>query len=81
MSIASLLEKSAFDPDSVVILASAFETAWNTIKASGSPLAAEGQAQSTRELLAKRIIETAQTGERNPRRLVDDALAYVTARK
>jgi len=81
MSIASLLAETAFDPDTVALLASAFDTAWNTVKKSGSPLAADDQAASTRELLAKRIIATAQKGERDRQRLVDDALAHLPAAK
>jgi hypothetical protein len=81
MPIASLLADAAFDPDTVKLLASAFETAWNTVKKSGSPLAADGQAASTRELLAKRIIEMGHKGERDGRRLVDDALAHLAIPK
>ena len=81
MSIASLLAETAFDPDTVALLASAFETAWDTVKQSGSPLAADDRAASTRELLAKRIIATAQKGERDRQRLVDDALAHLPAAK
>ena len=81
MPIASLLADTAFDSDTVVLLSSAFETAWDTIKKSGSPLAAAGSAASTRELLAKRIIEMAQKGERDRRRLVEDALAHLAVPK
>ena len=81
MPIASLLADAAFDPDTVALLASAFDTAWNTVKKSGSPIAADGQAASTRELLAKRIIEMGHKGERDGRRLVDDALAHLAIPK
>ena len=81
MPIASLLGNAAFDPDTVKLLASAFDTAWNTVKKSGSPLAEDGQAASTRELLAKRIIEMGHKGERDGRRLVDDALAHLAVLK
>ena len=40
MPVASLLKKGALDPDTTSVLASAFETAWETVKRSGSPLAA-----------------------------------------
>jgi hypothetical protein len=79
MSIGSFLENSAFDPDTIAILAAAFETAWDTVRKSGSPLAADDQAASTRERLAKRIVAMAQQGERDRQRLVDDALAHVAA--
>ena len=77
MPIASLLADAAFDSDTVVLLSSAFETAWDTIKKSGSPLAAAGPAASTRELLAKRIIEIGREGERDPMQLVEGALAHL----
>ena len=38
--------------------------------------AVETRAGCTRELLARRIIEMAERGERDPRRLVDDALLH-----
>jgi hypothetical protein len=77
MPVISLFKKGAFDPETTSLLASAFETAWETVKKSGSPLAANGQALSTREILAKRIIELAQAGERDPAKLTSDALAYL----
>jgi len=58
-----------------------FDTAWDTIKKSGSPLAADDQAASTRELLAKRIIAMGKKGERNPQRIVGDALAHLADSK
>ena len=75
MLIDSLLGNGAFDPETASLLASAFESAWETVKKSGSPLAADGQALSTREILAKRIIDSAQFGERDPKRLIND-LSY-----
>lgn len=81
MPIYSLFTDAAFDSDTTTLLASAFDTAWDTVKKSGSPLAAESQAASTRELLAKRIIATGRKGERDPRRLVNDALAHLTGSK
>ena len=40
-------------------------------------LASDGDTNATRELLALRIIEIAQLGERDPNRLRDDALLYL----
>jgi hypothetical protein len=79
MPIDSLLGNGAFDPETASLLASAFESAWETVKKSGSPLAADGQALSMREILARRIIDSAQTGERDPKRLINDALSHLTA--
>jgi hypothetical protein len=78
MPIVSLFGKGSFDPETASMLASAFEAAWETVKKSGSPLAADGQALSTREILAKRIIEQAQVGERDPEILISDALSHLT---
>lgn len=77
MAIDEFLAGAAFEPDTITLLASAFETAWETVKKSGSPLADDEHAASTREVLAKRIIAMAKKGERDPQRLVDDALAHL----
>lgn len=77
MPIDKLLTNTAFDPDTITLLASAFDTAWDTVKKSGNPLAVDDQAASTRERLAKRIIEMGKEGERDPQRLADGALAHL----
>src|SRR6266540_1278145 len=77
MPIIPLLSSGFFDPEATKILTAAYDTAWQMLKTSGNVLAADYRAASTRELLAKRIIETARFGERNPIRLVDDALSYL----
>jgi hypothetical protein len=66
-----------FNPETTKSLTAAFDTAWRILKTSGSTLAADYQSASTRELLANRIIEMASQGERDPLRLVDDALAHL----
>jgi len=58
-------------------LLSAFDKAWDKFKSSGSPLADDACAPSTRALLAKQIIEIAQKGERNIDRLVANGVAYL----
>jgi hypothetical protein len=55
----------AFDDNEVRILVEAFEQAWKALLDSGAPFASEGQKNATRELLALRIIEIAQLGERD----------------
>ena len=75
MSILKLLGKHTFDVDTTIILASAFDAAWLSLQTSGSPFAADDRASQTRDLLAQRIIEMAQRGERDKRRLVEEALA------
>jgi hypothetical protein len=68
----------AFDENEVRILAAAFDQAWKAVEDSGAHFALPEHAITTRELLALRIIEMAQLGERDPNRLRDDALLYLT---
>jgi hypothetical protein len=77
MPIAGLLQQAAFDPEATRILMTAFDKAWDKFKSSGSALADDACAPSTRALLAKRIIETAQRGERNIDGLVEDGVTYL----
>jgi hypothetical protein len=70
----------AFDADEVAVLVDAFEQAWNRVEENGSIRVGDGHAEDTRELLALRIIEIAQLGERDPHRLRVDALAYPAGR-
>jgi hypothetical protein len=76
-----LIEPERISSDLTPILTTAFDNAWAQLKASGSALAGEGYAPSTRALLAKRIIKTAQNGERDTNRLVDDGIAYLSELK
>ena len=77
--ITRLLANSAFDPETTNLLGRAFENAWETLRVAGSPLAEEIHAASTRQVLAKTIIARAQQGERDSRRLVENALASLAA--
>jgi hypothetical protein len=79
--IDSLLANAAFDPHTTVLLASAFDTAWDTARKTGSPLAADDRAASTDEVLAKRIIKMGQQAGRDRQRLVVDALAHLADSK
>src|SRR5215831_16512349 len=64
----------AFDADEVGILVEAFDDAWEVARKTRAPFGSDDHANATRELLALRIIEIAQLGERDPNRLRDDAL-------
>jgi hypothetical protein len=75
MSILKLLGKHTFDIDTTIILASAFDAAWLWLQTSNSPFAADDRAAKTRDLLAQRIVEIALRGERDKRRLMEEALA------
>ena len=78
MTIVPFLAQSAFDPEVIEILAAAFEDAWASIEKSGSSLASPRYKRVAQEIMAKRIIETAQRGERDRQRLSDDAVTYLT---
>ena len=77
MPIVSLLREAAFDPETTHILTTAFNRAWDKFKSSGSALADDACAPSTRALLAKQVIETARTDEKNIDRLVENGVAYL----
>jgi hypothetical protein len=66
MPMVSLLSDAAFDSETTQLLGAAFEAAWEDVKTSGSALAEGAEAASTRELLAKRIIEMAKRGRETP---------------
>jgi hypothetical protein len=66
--------QSAFDPEAIQTLASALEDVWRTVETSGSRFARPAYARAIREVLAKRIIEVAQRGEKDKRKLAADAL-------
>ncbi len=67
----------AFEPGVLQILIAALEEAWAEIQAS-HPLA--GHSVDAKEILARRIIETAKTGERDPAQLCRDAVAHLAMR-
>jgi hypothetical protein len=65
-----------FFPEEIEILVAAFDDAWAKLQASRAPFAEN--AYDAREILAKHIIMSAQRGERNRRRLTDDALLHLS---
>ena len=52
----------AFDPDTVQILCGALDIAWQTIEIDKAALKVDGNAARTREVLAKQIVDLAETG-------------------
>ena len=74
MSERSLPTNNVFDAETTKILASAFDAAWEEIKTSDGLPAGSRHAAATRELLGKHIMALAQRGERNPNRLIKNAL-------
>jgi hypothetical protein len=77
MSIVPLLAQSAFDPELIETLVSAYEDAWRQVEESGSAFASPRYRRAAQEIVAKRIIEMAQRGEREPVKLAGDAVAYL----
>ena len=73
--------RSTFDPNTTSLLITAFEGAWATVLKSGSPLASVEKAAETREYLARYIIDHVEAGERDPQKLIDDALASLTKKR
>ena len=68
-----------FDLEAARILTTALNDAWKTINAAGVSFTSRGHAEAARETLAKRIIELARNGERDQRRLSEDALLHSVA--
>ena len=63
----SFFEDTSFDPETTHIMGQAFECAFRTLRDFGQPVL-------VKDLVAKRIIDIARTGERDPNRLCDRAL-------
>jgi hypothetical protein len=80
MPMSSLPANKAFDDETTSRLGAAYEAAWRKLKASGSPLAEKANAASTREQLAKCILEMGHRGETDSNRLVEKALVRLTSR-
>ena len=72
MPLIRLLQNSAFEPDRIELMSAAFQQACREL----------GLAETEdplRELVARKIIECAQTGERDQARLCDSALKAIRA--
>ena len=77
MPIIPLLAQSAFDPEFIETLVAAYEAAWQKLEQSGSTFASPRYKRAAQEIVAKRIIEMAQRGEREPNQLAEDAVSYL----
>jgi hypothetical protein len=77
MRMVALLSNAAFDSEDTELLGAAFEAAWEKLNTADSALAEGADAALIRKLLAKRIIELAKRGERDPDRLVESALDHL----
>jgi hypothetical protein len=75
VSILKLLGTRSFDVNTTLVLASAFDAAWLSLQKSGGTLVSDTQMSGTRELLARRIIEIAERGEKDRQCIVTSVLA------
>lgn len=75
MPASGLSAPGQFDPETIKLLSNAFETAWHALERAGDRRAL--QRDRVRDLLARRIIEAAQLGERDGDILVRDALEHL----
>jgi hypothetical protein len=66
--------QGVFSPEEVCILTAVFDEAWKTVQDEAGASALNGEAQAMRETIARRIIALALLGERDPRRLREQAL-------
>ena len=73
--------EGVFNPEEVRILTAAFDETWKAVQENGAPFATNGQAEAMREAIALRIIAMAWFGDRDRRRLRDDALLYLARMK
>jgi hypothetical protein len=76
--ISELGPEAAFDPDTVRIMAAAFDRAWGTLEAGGAPFSVGDYAERAREILARHIIQSARNGVRDQQQLCDGALLQLT---
>ena len=71
MSIYPIFRSAAFDPETVMIMSAAYEDALRVLKLAD-------RADPITEIVARKIIEVARTGESNRTRLRDKALAELS---
>ncbi|MBO0755086.1 MAG: hypothetical protein J2P54_04445 [Bradyrhizobiaceae bacterium] len=71
--------EAVFDPESINVLVSALDDVWDRIQKSRSSFARPAYARATREVLAKRIIEMAKQGVKDPQTLADEAERFLCA--
>ena len=66
-TVVPFFRDSAFDPETTLVMGKAFDRACVALKDYGQP-------DLIKEIIAKRIVEVAQPGERDPDRLRERAL-------
>jgi hypothetical protein len=70
MAIYRLLQNSAFGPEEIARMTTAYEEALRVVGLTA-------RADPMTEILAKKIVEIAQTGERDPARICAGAVAAI----
>ena len=73
MAIYRLLQKSAFEPEDILRLETAYEFAL-------ARLALKDRSDPVTEIVARHIIDTAQTGEKDPDKICAIALSSLNGR-
>ena len=68
--IIQLFQDTAFDPELIRLMGQAYDKACQAMPASGQPAI-------VREIMAKEILQAANKGERDPRKLCEQALKAV----
>ena len=68
---------TAFAPETIEILAVALEETWERLQRSGSRLTRRAYSRVMREVIPKRIVETAQCGVQDREALVTDAIQFI----
>jgi hypothetical protein len=69
----------AFDPETITVLSAALEGAWGRLLKSGCECARPAYARAMREVVARRIIDMAQRGTKDKKKLVEGAVRFLAA--
>jgi hypothetical protein len=76
--LTELVEKGTFGPETICVLKCAFETAWGALLASGAPFAQPEYHDTASDILIRSIIQAAENGERDERKLSEAALLQLS---
>jgi hypothetical protein len=77
--VIKLIRETAFDPETIQVMAAALDETWEKLQDSGSRLARPAYSRAMREIVAKRIFEMARDGVADREALVANALKFVAA--
>lgn len=72
--VVALFQEAVFEPETVAILAEAYEKARKSLHDKGQP-------EIVQEIIAKRIVAAARLGERDPDKLCEAALSLALGTK